>query len=91
VALRRTIFLVALALVAVTAAAGSAAARMDHGTWCGRVSSPHWSCGWGYGFYHGKRNQMGRSGPICSHRGDEVEGTGPGFTQEPTARPNPGS
>jgi hypothetical protein len=131
VALRRTIFLLALALVTVTAAAGSAAARMDRGTWCGRVSSkygkfkvevlrgevgcgtarhviryvlthgpatqgapgkspPHWSCGWGYGFFHGHRNQ-GRSGPLCTHRGDEVEGTGPEFTQEPTARLDPGS
>lgn len=127
VALRRAIFLVALALVAVTVAAGSAAARMDHGTSCGRVASkhgkfkvevlrgevgcktaryviryvlthgpatqgapgkspPHWSCGWGFGYYHGHRNQMGRSGPNCAHGKDQVEGTGPGFTQEPAAR-----
>jgi hypothetical protein len=126
VALRSTIVLVALALIA--AVAGSAAAQMDDGTPCGRVSSkhgrykvevlrgkvgcgtaryvihyvlthgpatqgapgkspPHWSCGWGFGYYHGKRNVVGRSGPICSHGDKEVEGTGPGFTQEPTARP----
>lgn len=49
-------------------------------------SPPHWSCGWGFGYYHGHRNQMGRSGPICTRGNREVEGTGPEFTQEPTAR-----
>lgn len=54
-------------------------------------SPPHWSCAWGFGYYHGKRSQTGRSGPICSHGKDEVEGTGPGFTQTPTARPHSSS
>lgn len=47
-------------------------------------SPPHWSCGWGFGYYHGHREQMGRSGPLCSSGSREVEGTGPGFTLEPS-------
>ena len=49
-------------------------------------SPPHWSCGWGYGYYHGNRDQSARSGPLCTQDSREVEGTGPGFTLKPAYR-----
>jgi hypothetical protein len=42
-----------------------------------------WSCGYGYGLYHGNHSQSGRAGPNCSRGGNDVQGTQTGYTPSP--------
>lgn len=44
------------------------------------VAPRGWSCGYGYGFYHGHHNQSGRVGPICTRRQDIIQATQAGYT-----------
>ena len=43
-------------------------------------SPPGWSCGWGYGYYHGNHEQSGRAGPLCVSGRRTVQGTQAGYT-----------
>jgi hypothetical protein len=43
-------------------------------------SSPRgWTCGYGYGYYHGHRQQYARAGPECSSKRRVVQGTQAGY------------